>query len=131
MSSGIIGGDEVGALVLDFGSYTTRAGYAGQDLPMCDFPSVIGVVEELVDKQDAMDDGFSEPSKKNKYFIDTVNIKTPRKNMNLQSYIKDGQSKHPNAHSHKSQMSFTSFKLIKLMILIYLRKLLSIFYINN
>uniref|UniRef100_A0A8C9ES17 Actin like 6A n=1 Tax=Pavo cristatus TaxID=9049 RepID=A0A8C9ES17_PAVCR len=33
MSGGVYGGDEVGALVFDIGSYTVRAGYAGEDCP--------------------------------------------------------------------------------------------------
>ncbi|GAA5901109.1 hypothetical protein JCM6882_006120 [Rhodosporidiobolus microsporus] len=33
------GGDEVGAVVLDIGSSSIRAGYAGEDAPKCVFPS--------------------------------------------------------------------------------------------
>ncbi|BFZ58318.1 Actin-related protein 4 [Savitreella phatthalungensis] len=36
------GGDEVGALVLDPGSHSTRAGYAGEDTPKCLLPSIHG-----------------------------------------------------------------------------------------
>ncbi|KAK2538373.1 Actl6a [Columba guinea] len=46
MSGGVYGGDEVGALVFDIGSYTVRAGYAGEDCPKVDFPTAIGVVLE-------------------------------------------------------------------------------------
>lgn len=35
--------DEVGALVMDFGSYSVRAGYAGEDSPKVEFPSTIGM----------------------------------------------------------------------------------------
>lgn len=34
--------DEVGALVLDIGSYTSRAGYAGEDTPKVRNPTVLG-----------------------------------------------------------------------------------------
>jgi len=34
------GGDEVGAIVLDLGSNTTKGGYAGEDSPKTLFPSV-------------------------------------------------------------------------------------------
>eukprot|EP00027_Filamoeba_sp_ATCC50430_P000612 CAMPEP_0168544418 /NCGR_PEP_ID=MMETSP0413-20121227/2410_1 /TAXON_ID=136452 /ORGANISM="Filamoeba nolandi, Strain NC-AS-23-1" /LENGTH=441 /DNA_ID=CAMNT_0008574439 /DNA_START=21 /DNA_END=1346 /DNA_ORIENTATION=+ len=37
------GGDEVSAIVLDVGSYNTRAGYAGEETPKCIFPSIVGV----------------------------------------------------------------------------------------
>jgi len=37
----MIGGDEVGAVVLDVGAHSTRAGYAGEDVPRVVFPSVV------------------------------------------------------------------------------------------
>lgn len=36
--------DEVGALVLDVGSYTTKAGFAGEDTPKSIFPTTVGCV---------------------------------------------------------------------------------------
>ena len=48
MSGGVYGGDEVGALVFDYGSHTIRAGFAGEDLPKADIPSMIGAIEEEV-----------------------------------------------------------------------------------
>jgi hypothetical protein len=38
--------DEVSALVVDFGSYTTRAGYAGEDCPRVVCPSFFGYTNE-------------------------------------------------------------------------------------
>ncbi|KAK4051073.1 NuA4 histone acetyltransferase subunit [Microbotryomycetes sp. JL221] len=38
------GGDEVGAVVLDVGSCTVRAGYAGEDAPKCVFPTTFASV---------------------------------------------------------------------------------------
>lgn len=95
MSGGIIGGDEVGALVLDIGSHTTRAGYAGEDMPKADFPSLVGIIEEHTDKTESMDLGENghPPAKirpNRKYLIDTMSIKAPRPHMNVQSYLKDG-----------------------------------------
>ena len=48
MSGGVYGGDEVGALVFDYGSHTIRAGFAGEDLPKADIPSTVGCIEEEV-----------------------------------------------------------------------------------
>lgn len=48
MSGGVYGGDEVGALVFDYGSHTIRAGFAGEDLPKADIPAMIGAVEDEV-----------------------------------------------------------------------------------
>jgi len=83
--SGIIGGDEVGAVVLDFGSFSSRVGYAGEDMPKADFPSYVGIIDDYVDKNDAMDGPDPIPQKK--YLFDTPAIKAPRKNMNLQPIL--------------------------------------------
>jgi len=40
------GGDEVAAIVLDLGSNTCKAGYAGEDAPKAVFPSVVGSIEQ-------------------------------------------------------------------------------------
>ncbi|KAF8764833.1 actin-like protein 6B [Argiope bruennichi] len=92
MSGGVYGGDEVGALVFDFGHYSIRAGYAGEDTPKADIPSMIGVIEENV--SDAMEmNGNStsnESSTQKKYYIDTTSIHVPRKGMELCSFLKDG-----------------------------------------
>lgn len=41
--------DEVSALVLDIGTQTTRAGYAGEEIPRCVMPTAYGYVEVTVD----------------------------------------------------------------------------------
>ncbi|KAL4184382.1 hypothetical protein AMTRI_Chr10g225370 [Amborella trichopoda] len=38
--------DEVSAIVLDLGSHTCKAGYAGEDAPKAVFPSVVGSIEQ-------------------------------------------------------------------------------------
>ncbi|RYF69618.1 MAG: hypothetical protein EOO39_17215, partial [Cytophagaceae bacterium] len=45
MSGGVYGGDEVGAIVVDIGSNTTRVGFAGEDTPRADIPSIVGTME--------------------------------------------------------------------------------------
>ncbi|KAJ1441063.1 actin family [Ochromonadaceae sp. CCMP2298] len=39
------GGDDVGAIVADIGSYSTRVGYAGDDTPRTYMPTAVGVLE--------------------------------------------------------------------------------------
>ncbi|RHN56260.1 putative Actin family [Medicago truncatula] len=39
-------GDEVSAIVIDLGSHTCKAGYAGEDAPKAVFPSLIVDVNE-------------------------------------------------------------------------------------
>ena len=36
------GGDEVSAVVIDLGTHSVKAGYAGQDTPQHVFPSAVG-----------------------------------------------------------------------------------------
>ncbi|KAH8582016.1 BRG1 brm-associated factor 53A like actin [Cryptosporidium sp. chipmunk genotype I] len=40
-----IGGDDVGAIIVDVGSYMTKIGYGGEDCPRQVWPSVVGVRE--------------------------------------------------------------------------------------
>ncbi|KAL8618987.1 Actin-like 6A [Nucella lapillus] len=89
MSGGVYGGDEVGALVFDIGSYSFRAGYAGEDTPKAEIPTHVGMVEEIEAAMDA-DGGDGLPQPEKKYMIDTVYMKHPRKNMNLASFLQDG-----------------------------------------
>ena len=39
----LYGGDEIGALVFDPGHHSLRVGYAQDDTPKADIPSVVGV----------------------------------------------------------------------------------------
>lgn len=42
-SNMLYGGDEIGALVFDPGHYSLRVGYAQEDTPKAEIPSVVGV----------------------------------------------------------------------------------------
>jgi len=53
MSGGVYGGDEVGALVFDFGSMSTRVGFAGEDCPKGEFSTTIGCMDVI--KEEKMD----------------------------------------------------------------------------
>ena len=46
MSGGVYGGDEVSALVFDPGHFSFRVGYAGEDCPKSEIPSVVGISED-------------------------------------------------------------------------------------
>lgn len=91
MSGGVYGGDEVGALVFDVGSYTVRAGYAGEDCPKVDFPTAIGVVLDREDGSTQMEiDGDKSKPGGPTYFIDTNTLRVPRENMEVISPLKNG-----------------------------------------
>ncbi|KAI5109356.1 actin-like protein 6A, partial [Silurus meridionalis] len=91
MSGGVYGGDEVGALVFDIGSYSVRAGYAGEDCPKADFPTVIGVTVDREDGTTPMEtDGDKSKQSGTTYYIDTNQLRVPRENMEVMSPLKNG-----------------------------------------
>nr|VZI15730.1 unnamed protein product [Spirometra erinaceieuropaei] len=69
--------DEVGALVFDFGSYTLRGGFAGEDTPKIDIPSNVGSVPSKDDASVA------------KRIIGS-NVFVPRENMEVKPFLKEG-----------------------------------------
>ncbi|KAK7098169.1 actin-like protein 6A [Littorina saxatilis] len=89
MSGGVYGGDEVGALVFDMGSYSFRAGYAGEDTPKAEIPTHVGVVDDIEMKMET-DGGDTPAPPDKKYLIDTVYMKHARKDMELVSFLKEG-----------------------------------------
>lgn len=85
MSGGVYGGDEVGAIVLDIGHGSVRFGFAGEDTPKADIPSVVGV---------SMTSKSGNPQSKDdlekEYHIDTTSINVPKADMELSSFLNDG-----------------------------------------
>ncbi|XP_072349545.1 actin-like protein 6B isoform X3 [Scyliorhinus torazame] len=87
MSGGVYGGDEVGALVFDIGSYTVRAGYAGEDCPKADFPTTVGLLNH---EEAAMDiDGEKDVKSGKTYYIDTNSLHVPREGVEVISPLKN------------------------------------------
>jgi actin-related protein len=87
--------DEVGALVFDIGHYSFRGGYAGEDSPKTDIPTMVGVINELVENNSMDIDSNGHQNnltQQKKYFIDTTSIHKPRKNMEITTFLKDGMS---------------------------------------
>uniref|UniRef100_A0A670J2Y5 Actin like 6B n=1 Tax=Podarcis muralis TaxID=64176 RepID=A0A670J2Y5_PODMU len=88
MSGGVYGGDEVGALVFDIGSFSVRAGYAGEDCPKADFPTTVGLLSH---DESAMElDGDKEKKSGKVYYIDTNSLHVPRENTEVISPLKNG-----------------------------------------
>ena len=82
--------DEVGALVLDIGHYSIRAGYAGEDAPKAEIPSTVGVFNETTSSNGMEVDGQPTVTSERKYFIDTTAIHVPRKGVEMTTFLKDG-----------------------------------------
>ncbi|XP_025832342.1 actin-like protein 6B isoform X2 [Agrilus planipennis] len=81
MSGAVYGGDEVGALVLDIGQNTIRAGYGGEDSPKLDIPSAVGTWTES--NNDTDDVHY-------KYNIGLTAIHVKKPDMELVTLLKDG-----------------------------------------
>ena len=88
MSGGVYGGDEVGALVFDPGHFSLRVGYAGEDSPKAEIPSMVGTSPDQVTRDD-MDTGDNVKTKK-KFHIDTTSLNFPKAGMEVSTYMKDG-----------------------------------------
>lgn len=87
MSGGVYGGDEVGAVVFDIGSYSFRAGFAGEDTPKAEIPTHVGVLDKIESGVEADTDNNVTPKR---YLVDTVYMKHPMKDMELVNFLKDG-----------------------------------------
>ncbi|CAA7403417.1 unnamed protein product [Spirodela intermedia] len=100
------GGDEVSAIVIDLGSHTCKAGYAGEDAPKAVFPSVVGSMDQIgaVDdlKSEKDSDSISEPrndgrqtesdkeKSRRKLYVGSQALGYRRDYMEVVSPIKDG-----------------------------------------
>ncbi|KAG1662258.1 Actin-like protein 6A [Nymphon striatum] len=81
--------DEVGALVFDAGHYSFRVGYAGEDTPKAEIPSIVGV-SQSTSSSDPMETDSKPTNIDKKYYIDTTNISVPREGMEMTTFLKDG-----------------------------------------
>ncbi|KAI0035577.1 actin family [Vararia minispora EC-137] len=80
------GGDEVSALVLDIGTSSTRAGYAGDDTPKAIIPTTYGFVRD--GGPDAPMDGTDAPS--TKMYVGQHGPSVWRANMEIGNPMQDG-----------------------------------------
>ena len=95
MSGGVYGGDEVGAIVIDIGSRTTRAGFAGEDYPKVDIPTLAGVISDLPQEGEsttpaASGDLSALSASTKKYIYGQGPLKVPRKCMELTPFVRQG-----------------------------------------
>ncbi|XP_010940353.1 actin-related protein 4 [Elaeis guineensis] len=100
------GGDEVSAIVIDLGSHTCKAGYAGEDAPKAVFPSVVGSIDHIEANNDVKSEKESEsasdskngvkpldsdkPKAKRKLYVGSQALGYRRDHMEVISPIKDG-----------------------------------------
>ncbi|KAF5296652.1 hypothetical protein FQR65_LT10192 [Abscondita terminalis] len=88
----LYGGDEIGALVFDPGHHSLRVGYAQEDAPKAEIPAIVGVApsEPKLEPEAKEGNNVTQSHTPWKYYIDTTYLHTPRLNMELHSYMKDG-----------------------------------------
>ncbi|CAK7349750.1 unnamed protein product [Dovyalis caffra] len=96
------GGDEVSAIVIDLGSHTCKAGYAGEDAPKAVFPSVVGSIDQMdVDDTTSNEKNAAVDSKNNgkdsekgkgkrKLYVGSQSLGFRRDHMEVLSPFKDG-----------------------------------------
>ncbi|NWW79647.1 ACL6B protein, partial [Climacteris rufus] len=82
--------DEVGALVFDIGSFSVRAGYAGEDCPKADFPTTVGLLSP--DEVSLELDGDKDKKGGKVYYIDTNALHVAREGVEVLSPLKNGMS---------------------------------------
>jgi actin-related protein len=81
----------VGAIVLDIGHYSLRAGYAGEDTPKAEIPSYVACLTQTPATDNShMDVDGDPPADSKNYFIDTTSLHVPRKSAETVTYLKDG-----------------------------------------
>jgi len=73
------GGDEVAAIVLDPGSYTTRIGYAGEDTPKANIPTFCGYYQ-----------GRKQQFKHGHYLVGDTEINSLHTDMDVTNPFQDG-----------------------------------------
>ncbi|GAA0185327.1 actin and actin related protein [Lithospermum erythrorhizon] len=89
------GGDEVSAIVIELGSHTCKAGYAGEDAPKSVFPSVVGSIDQMdIDDANNSENSGSAPEPKakgkNKLYVGNQAMGFRRDHMEVLSPLKDG-----------------------------------------
>ncbi|KAK7470870.1 Actin-related protein 4 [Stygiomarasmius scandens] len=84
------GGDEVSALVLDIGSSSTRAGYAGDDTPKAIIPTSYGAITSPDGDVQMSDSDGNPTAEKRKVYIGHSGPSLWRANMEIHNPIADG-----------------------------------------
>jgi actin-related protein len=79
----------VSALVLDIGSHTTRAGYAGEDVPKCVIPTAHGYLDLAAPAAEGQESSV-EGGKVRKYFVGEEGANSWREGMEVGSMMRDG-----------------------------------------
>ncbi|KAL3131212.1 NuA4 histone acetyltransferase subunit [Trebouxia sp. C0009 RCD-2024] len=89
------GGDEVNAVVVDVGSHTVKAGFAGEDTPKALFPAAVGLVpEDKAGGAKPMDTDADGPNKRrritNRVYVGSSDLSYRREHMEVEDAMQKG-----------------------------------------
>lgn len=99
----VYGGDEINAIILDAGSYTTRIGYAGDDFPKVITSSYYGEIKAEEEEE--------EGGKPKKIFGESINV--PRKNCEIKPILKESIITDWDAALEQYQYFFDQLKILQ------------------
>ena len=81
MSQGAYGGDEVGAVVVDVGCNSVRAGFAGDEQPKHEVPTSVGIRSDF--------DSSVEDSKRSKFVVGSNHLGFPQAKVEIESPLNE------------------------------------------
>ena len=84
----VYGGDEITAVIIDPGSYTTNIGYAGTDCPQSILPSSFGEIHEA---EDSTSEDNTEKTRKTRKVFSEQSIPIPRPDYEVKRVVENGQ----------------------------------------
>lgn len=84
----VYGGDEITAVIIDPGSYTTNIGYAGTDCPQSILPSSFGEIHEA---EDSTSEDNTEKTRKIRKVFSEQSIPIPRPDYEVKRVVENGQ----------------------------------------
>lgn len=82
--------DEVGAIVFDTGHHSVKVGYAGEDQPKIEIPSVVAYKDDLTLPADPNKIGSN---KERKYFVGPVSVHFPSKGKEVKNLLNNGMGR--------------------------------------
>lgn len=83
--------DEVGAIVLDIGNHSTKVGYAGEDAPKSEIPSIVARHEApTISDLESVESNPTSSVRKRKYYVDLNEISVPRSGKEIETFLRDG-----------------------------------------
>ena len=130
--------DEVGAIVFDVGSFSTKVGYAGEDAPKSEISSIVAIhdaASKLATEMDRVDSGSTPTgSKERRFYIDTTQVNVARSGQEIKTFLRDGMiddwdlfekmldyiyARHIMSESSQHPVMFSEVSVIKYIVIVF------------